>query len=77
MFRTFNKSEESWLSRLEKVLSSMPDTLRMYGIDGGNVTICKVGVPANDLERSVDVNINFGAMLTDLHDKEDYGEYGE
>ena len=64
--------EEAAITKLEKAISNLPDTLIKYVLDD-TMYICKRGVSCNDIGVAVGHWFYATNMLTDLHDDMDMG----
>lgn len=68
----FTKEEISAIRSLKRAFKKCPSTLRLYST-GDDLCICKAG-SSSDLQMSIiDVRLNVGVYLSDLHEEQDYG----
>ena len=68
----FTPDERRWINRLKKLTRDIPDSLRLYVLDGNCIYICQAGTPSS-LCASAPVSIYPGAVMTDIHDDCDNG----
>lgn len=68
------KAERAWISRAIRLFRDKPDAVRLYTTDG-EISACKLGVGSDEINITISGGgaINSGAVLTDMHDDEEYG----
>lgn len=70
---SFTPEENRWIKRLQRLGQDMPESLKAYVIDGASITVCQAGTSSYNLSKTINIDIEAGAMLTDLHDGTDFG----
>jgi hypothetical protein len=70
--KQLSKKEKKWIERCRILLMTMPKSLRVYVVDM-NVVACKAGTPSTQVDETLLVVLDNGAMLGDIHDARNFG----
>lgn len=68
MSKHLTAEEKRFVRRLKQLCQDWPKDLRLYVIDGGDITICKRGVSSDDFSETFGCPSNAGNYLSGLHD---------